>query len=476
MPLPQTFTLLVLGQGKTGLEVVRWALAHARAGANPQVTSVTVYGGASSERTADTAALEERGVAFVYGTEEVEGSYDLAVASPGISEFSPFFASAKAAAREIMGEPELAFRVSPDRWLGITGTNGKTTVTSLTQHLLTVGGFAAEAVGNIGTCAISKVEHRVPGSWFAAELSSYQLATSEELHPRAAALLNITPDHLAWHRSHENYAAAKLRLFRNMGPDDLAVVNVDDAGAAAHLDAVRATGVRVCELSAHDTGAADAAFPSDEGVLFVRLGGELTELVSVGSLRIRGAHNVLNALAAAALALFAGVRPEAVRTGLESFAPLEHRIEPVAEIDGVAYVNDSKATNTDAVLKALTAFPPRKVVIMLGGSDKGTPLEAFAREVCAHVRGVVCFGEAGPRFLQAFSEAEGSDEVDLAQADHLADALDVARSIARTGDTVLLSPACASFDEFNGFEARGARFKELVRSLAAQAGEKDASR
>lgn len=472
MALPESFSLLVLGQGKTGLEVVRWALRHASEGARPRVTSVTVYGGASSAPNAQTDQLAGRGVRFCFGTEQVEGSYDVCVASPGISEFSDFFASARAASGQIFGEPELAWRVSPERWVAVTGTNGKTTTTALTRYLLASSGMPAEAVGNIGTCAISRADDRAPGSWFVAELSSYQLATTEELHPRAGVLLNITPDHLAWHRTHENYAAAKMRLFRNMGPDDLAVIDMDDPGAAARADEVRARGIRVCELARADTGAPDAAFLSEEGVLYVRLGGRLTELLAADELRIKGEHNQVNALAAAAVALFTGADAARVREGLASFSPLEHRIEPVASIDGVAYVNDSKATNTDAVLKALTAFPDGRVVLMLGGSDKGTPLAEFAREVARQVRGVVCFGAAGPRFLKAFSETEGASEIDLAAADHLADALDVARSIAHTGDTVLLSPACASFDEFGGFEERGTRFKELVAALAsADAGE-----
>ena len=467
MALPDTFSLLVLGQGKTGLEVVRWALDHAEQGSCPRVSSVTVYGGGSSAPNDETDELAARGVRFAFGTEEVEGSYDVCVASPGISEFSDFFASARSASGQIFGEPELAWRVSPERWVAVTGTNGKTTTTALTRHLLVASGMAAEAVGNIGTCAISRVDGRTPGSWFVAELSSYQLATTEELHPHAGVLLNITPDHLAWHRTHENYAAAKMRLFRNMGPDDLAVIDMDDPGAAARADEVRARGVRVCELARADTGAPDAAFLSEEGVLSVRLGGSLVELAPMTDLHIKGEHNAANALAAAAVALFAGADAASVRQGLVSFSPLEHRIEPVAEIDGVAYVNDSKATNTDAVLKALTAFPDGRVVLMLGGSDKGTPLEEFARTVARQVRGVVCFGAAGPRFLAAFSETEGASEIDLAAADHLADALDVARSIAHAGDTVLLSPACASFDEFSGFEERGTRFKELVLGLAA---------
>ncbi len=204
--LPEHFSLLVLGQGKTGLDVVRWALPHLGSGDRCRVSSVTVYGGGQSSPNDETRALEEQGVSFVFGTETVEGSYDVCVASPGISEFSHFFASARGASDQIMGEPEFAYRLSPERWCAVTGTNGKTTTTSLLNHLLLAGGLDASAVGNIGTVATSRVNDRREGEWFCAELSSYQLATTEELHPHVGILLNITPDHLKWHRSHENYA------------------------------------------------------------------------------------------------------------------------------------------------------------------------------------------------------------------------------------------------------------------------------
>ena len=298
MPLPQTFSLLVLGQGATGLSVVEWALAHSP----ERVTSITVYGGAASKPTERTRALEARGVHFVYGTEDVEGDYGICVASPGISEFSGFFASAAAHAGEIMGEPELAYRVSRAQWCAITGTNGKTTTTSLLNHLLGTAGLESVAVGNIGVPAIEEADLHGADAWFAAELSSYQIATSAELHPRCAVLLNITPDHLAWHRTHENYAAAKIKLFANMGEDDLIIVDVEDEGVMTHADAIFTPGRRVLSLGLADAGGVDAAFVRD-GELIVRLAGAERTLVPVSDLAIAGSHNVINALAASAAAL-----------------------------------------------------------------------------------------------------------------------------------------------------------------------------
>lgn len=461
MPLPQRFSLLVLGQGTSGLEVVSWAVAHL----SDRVASVTVYGGEQSSPTDRTEELERAGARFVYGTQDIEGSFDVCVASPGISEFCEFFRNASAASAQIMGEPEFAYRLSPERWCAITGTNGKTTATSLTNELLRASGMSSVAVGNIGNTPIHEVDRRRPNEWFVAELSSYQIATTSELHPRVAVLLNITPDHLSWHRTHENYALAKIKLFENMGPEDLCIVNVEDEGIASFGDRIYIPGRRVLKLGLLDAGGDDAAFVRD-GMLVVRLSGSEHGLVRVEELKIAGAHNVLDALAASAAALACGANVEGVRRGLVAFAPLEHRIEPAGIVDGVRYVNDSKATNTDAVEAALTAFPDDRVILLLGGADKGTDLSSFMDVVVSRASGVVCFGAARERFRSALEHAAGSNVVDIAEADGLGDAIDVARSLAQRGDVVLLSPACASFDEFSGFEERGRFFKKRVQSLA----------
>lgn len=462
MPLPQRFSLLVLGQGTTGLEVVSWAVAHL----GERVDSVTVYGGATSAPNERSRALEAAGARFVYGTESIEGAYEVCVASPGISEFSDFFRNGAAASAQIMGEPEFAWRLSPERWCAITGTNGKTTVTSLANELMVASGLPSIAVGNIGTAPIREVDRRPEGEWFVAELSSYQIATTREFHPRVAVLLNITPDHLGWHKTHANYALAKIDIFRNMDESDLAIVNVEDEGISAFADRVFVPGRRVLSLGLSDAGAACAAFVRD-GRLVVRIDGVETPLVSVDELQIEGPHNVLNALAASAAALACGATPDGVRAGLVSFRPLAHRVEPVATVDGVRYVNDSKATNTDAVEKALATFSGKRVVLLLGGADKGTPLDDFMGVVASRAAAVVCFGAARERFRAALADAPGASEIDIAEADDLRDAVDVARSLAQRGDVVLLSPACASFDEFSGFEERGDAFRSYVAGLSA---------
>ena len=453
----------VLGLGKTGEAVASYLAAQL----GGRVKSVTLYGGLKSEASDATRALEDAGVRVVLGTEDVEGRYDLVVASPGIPEHAPFVESARACADELIGEPELAWRESPELWLGITGTNGKTTTTTLTRDLMRATGADAVEVGNIGRLAIGEVTDRPEGRWFVAELSSFQLAEAVHFHPRAAALLNVTPDHLAWHGSLEGYAAAKERIFANLTTDDLAVVSDEDEWCRAIIERLESRGLRVAHLHVDgDPGTPCAAFRRD-GRLVVRIDGEEHDLVGEDELHIVGDHNVQNALAASALVLSCGASVEGVRAGLRAFAPLEHRAEPCGEIGGVHFVNDSKATNTDAVEKALGAFAPDSVVLLLGGTDKGTGLSGVVAAAQRAAHAVVCYGEAGERIAAAFEDA-GSEVV---RAEHMADALDAAIAQARPGDTVLLSPACASFDEFSGFEERGRVFKRLVSERAATAGD-----
>lgn len=449
--------VLVLGLGKSGRAAARYCLEERRLGEG--VGSLTIAGGEQNDGALEFAQYcESRGAKVYFDLYTFENHYDLCIASPGISQFSRFYENAQHASDEVISEVEFAWRESDaaSRWIAVTGTNGKTTTTTLTTHILDVAGQRVEAVGNIGNTCIEAVACG-ESDVYVAETSSFQLASMRDFAPDAAILLNITPDHLYWHMTYENYAQAKAAVFANMDARGLAVVNVDDEGVRAVLPQVRAIGVRVCEVSLRDSGASWAAYV-DEGVLTVRRDGESFALISRDELPIKGEHNVMNALAAAAAAMEAGASSDAAREALRTFSPLEHRLEPCGEIGGVKFVNDSKATNVDATLKALSAFPKGKAVFLLGGHDKGTelaPLVEAARGTC---RGVVCFGAAGERFAQAFGEGA----MPCLRAAHMEDALDAALSIAEPGDCVVLSPACASFDEFDSFEHRGRVFKRLV--------------
>ena len=452
----------VLGLGRTGEAVARYLASLVPS----RVDSVTLFGGAASAPGEKTRALEELGVTVVCGTEEVTGSYDLVVASPGIPDTSDFFQSAAACSSEVIGEPELAWRESPERWVAITGTNGKTTTTSLATHLLQEGGLVAESVGNIGLPPIEAIAERPAGGWFVAELSSFPLATTRLFRPRVAVLLNVTPDHLEWHHTMEAYAAAKERAFANMGTGDLAVISVDDDWCRAAAERAAARGLRVCRLSVEREVEGPCAAFLRESTLVVRLDGVEHVLTQTSDLQIFGAHNAENALAASAVARELGVAPDDMRRGLASFSPIEHRIEPAGEVGGVRFVNDSKATNTDSVEKALTAFDKGSIVVLLGGHDKGTDLTSLAGAVRERCRVAVCFGEAGERIARAL-EGEPS-ALEVVRAPHLREAFSAAVAAARPGETVLLSPACSSFDEFNNMAERGRLFKDLVRDLAAE--------
>ncbi len=444
--------ILVLGLGKAGTAAARHAL---NAG-----DDVTVYAGkAADPASSQVIALQEAGAQVICGTEDVQGSYDLCVASPGISCNSAFYAAGKEHAAELVGECEYAFRLSPDNWIAITGTNGKTTTTALTAHLLNAAGCLAYPCGNIGDTCTASVDHRKPGETLVAEMSSYGLASTSRFAPKVAALLNITPDHLSWHGTHEAYAAAKLKIFANMTAGNTAVI-CDEVPACDELaSSLQARGVRVVIVGA-DAGD-NCAFADADGMLCVRLDGKTVQLVKTSELKIKGPHNVKNALAAAACALAYGCSAAGVAAGLAGFTALEHRIEPVGTVAGVSFYNDSKGTNVDATLVALKAFEGHPIVLLAGGRDKGTDLSGLVEACTGPVRCVICYGEAAERFFEAFEAGSVAHE----RAAGMREAFARAVNIAQEGDVILLSPACASFDEFNSFEHRGEVFKELVAGL-----------
>jgi len=456
--------ILVIGLGTSGLASARYAARLAQAG---EATSVTVVDAASGDVLEERAAvLRALGVRVQLGTDAVDGRYDLAIASPGIPPHAAIFRAAQAASGKLVSEIEFAFMRSVHTWVAITGTNGKTTTTSLVEHLLNVGGIPARAVGNIGPVAIEAVESASAGEVLVAEVSSFQLSNIDTFRPKVAVLLNLTPDHVNYHGTLEEYAAAKARVFENLSEGDVAIVDVDDPGSAPYAEKVAERGVDVVRVSRLQRHAGGATVTAD-GVLALETRGGLVELVGEDELRIRGAHNVSNALAAASAAHALGVAPGRLREGLRSFEPIAHRLEPVAEIGGVGWFNDSKATNPDAVLKALTAFGTRPLLVLLGGRNKGSDMVPLAHAVAGRARVAVCFGEAGSEIAAAF---EGLD-VRVECVSQLADAVLVAAGLAAAGDAVVLSPACASFDEFTSYEHRGDFFKRLVAELA----EKDAS-
>ena len=475
--------VLVVGLGKSGLAAARFCIAHLGAdGADDAfaVETLTVYGGKSTDAAlAFASEAAGHGIEVILDCEDVRGSYDIALVSPGISVNSAFYKNAAAVSREIVCEPELAFRYAPERWIGITGTNGKTTTTTLTAHLLEVAGLGGIACGNIGLPCIEAAIGRTDGSYLVAELSSFQLESMPTFSPRAAVLLNITPDHVEWHGSLEAYAAAKERIFAHLDASGYAIVDCTADNTRALAGRVAARGDALVAIGGPG-GLSDAYHPLgdptlvgrggcaylDDGVLTVVLDGAVHRLAAADELAIRGDHNVQNALAAGSAALVAGAGDADIAAGLRSYRPVEHRVEPCGDVDGVRFYNDSKATNTDAAIKALTAFPGQRVWMLLGGYDKGTDLGELVSACADACVGVVCFGEAAGRFLAAFADAGvGEAGLSVIEAPHMREAFAAACDAAVPGDVVLLSPACSSFDEFSSYEERGRLFKQLVADL-----------
>jgi UDP-N-acetylmuramoylalanine--D-glutamate ligase len=461
-------SICVLGLGVTGKAVVEYCLKQ-----GGRVSSLAVYDQSPNAETRAFVQGLPPDVKVVLDGAEVTGQYDTVIVSPGIAPATPIYQSALAHCQEIISEPEFAWRERPFKWVGITGTNGKTTTTTLLAHLLNSAGCKAFKVGNIGVPCIKAICEAQDSDWLVAELSSYQLHGTKWMALDAAILLNITPDHLNWHGTHEAYSADKLKVFANMSADALRVIDAVEEPTRAVLRQNCNAGNKVVPLGTADglTGdmtkrckAANAAFvDGEQQVLTVIIDGERFELISARELALKGAHNIENALAACAVALSIGVLPEALCAGLRKAAPLEHRFEPVGKVGGVFYINDSKATNTASTIKALESLAGSSTIILLGGSDKGTDLEDFAKLVANTTHTAICYGEAGPRFAKALrNRAAQGEQLAIFEANGLADAFILAKAMAREGDTVLLSPANASFDEFDSYIHRGMFFKSLV--------------
>lgn len=451
--------LLILGLGTSGEAAAKWALGRAAEGAEVRVTIVDSSTGEALERRAQP--LRELGAEVLLGSDELPAA-DLIVASPGIKPTTPLMKAAFDSRVPVISELELAYRVSSAPWVAITGTNGKTTTTALVAHLLCEAGFPAEPAGNIGPAAVSTAAAMGPAGVIVAEVSSFQLTLSRDFHPRVGVLLNITPDHIDYHGSMEAYAAEKAKVFANMVPGDTAVIDIDDEGSAPYADRVAERGVIVRRVSRLGCPMADAY--ARDGMLWLIDAGQAQPLVSAEDLGIKGEHNVSNALAAAASARAFGADLESIRLGLVSFRPIEHRLEPAGIVGGVEFFNDSKATNPDAVMKALTAFGDRRLVVMLGGRNKGVDMHPLARAVAARADVAVLFGEAGVEIGEAFRDLD----IETVTVAGVAEALDASRARANPGDVVLLSPGCTSFDEFSGYEERGTYFKRLVTEAGDQ--------
>jgi UDP-N-acetylmuramoylalanine--D-glutamate ligase len=408
----------------------------------------------------EAVALKSEGVGLVPGDVPMWllDQVELVVMSPGVpSKVIPARYADRAGA-EVIGEVELASRFLRGRIVGITGSNGKTTTTTLIGEILKDAGLSVQVGGNIGTALISMVESSSDDGWTVVELSSFQLETIVGFHPTVALCLNVTPNHMDRYETLMDYAAAKHRLFRNQTAGDVAILNADDEIVSSWARGLRA---HVTSFSVRRE--------LDEG-LFLRNGREIVSRTKDGErvlmmrdeMQLRGLHNVENVLAALAAGLSCGASPDSMRETIKRFKPVEHRLEFVEEIGGVKFYNDSKATSVDATLKALEAFAEEdgKVVLILGGRGKQAPYAPLAPLIRSIVRKLVLVGEDADTI-----ERELKQDASMERANDMTDAVRRAHQAAEAGDIVLLAPACASFDMFKSFEHRGDVFKSEVQSL-----------
>ncbi len=380
------------------------------------------------------------------------------ILSPGISMENPLVQEALRRGINVTGEAELAYRNYRGHIIGITGTNGKTTTTMLVGEMLKTLPCITGVGGNIGMALTREVEHMPENSWLAAELSSYQLETVQKFRAEIAVILNLTPDHLTRHHTMQAYGEAKCNIFKNQRPEDITLLNFDDPVVKSWGGLVPG---RLCWFSRREI--LPQGIYMQNGDFIIAWNGIKEVICNKSDLQIFGGHNEENVLAAIGAAFFAGVEPGNIASALKSFKGVEHRIEYTATINGVPYYNDSKATNTDSVIKALEAFDGH-LILIAGGRDKLTPLDEMMQLVKVKADTLILLGEAAGRFYEAAEKAGVSD---IRRVNSMREAVELAHKIAARPQKVLLSPACSSFDMFENFPQRGRCFKNIVAELAA---------
>ncbi len=384
---------------------------------------------------------------------DVYGHTDLVIVSPGVPLDLQFIKDFKKMNVPIIGEIELAYRYINNPLVAVTGTNGKTTTTALTGKIFEIGGKNPEVVGNIGVPIIGKIDVVKKDQYFVVEVSSFQLETIQKFRPAAAAILNITPDHLNRHGSLDSYAALKFRLFENQQENDVAVINADDKICAMRANQINSRILFFSRLSPQENG-----IYLTGNKMMVRWDDEEKHVIDIEQIKIPGNHNVENAMAAAGLAIASNVSIEAIKEGLMTFNGVEHRIEQVAQINGVNFVNDSKATNPDAAMKAIEAVDA-PIILLAGGMDKHNDFKELFLSFNQKVTHVFVYGETADQLLQT---AKSENYRNIEKVRDLEEAVYKASKMAKAGYTILLSPACASWDMYPSYEHRGNHFKEIV--------------
>ena len=448
--------VLVVGLGKSGIASAQFL---AMRGARVTVSDTRTQ----NELKGQIPALLDRGIAVESGGhgERTFRDQDLIVVSPGVPSDLPQLTRARAQGIPVIGEIELAARFLKGKIVAITGSNGKTTTTTLCGDLIASSSQRTLVGGNIGTPVILLVDDSTDETVNVIEVSSFQLETIETFHPHIAVVLNITPDHLDRHGSMEAYTAAKARIFENQTSSDYAVLNLDDAGSVGLAPATKSQ-IRWFTRKLQLSGDRSGAFVRD-GDIYWRDGGKEEKIMPASEITLKGAHNLENILAAVAVGRLCGCDAVSIRNAVRKFKAVEHRLQHVGTIAGVEYYNDSKATNVDATIKAIESFPG-KIHLILGGKDKDSDYTLMNSLLRERVKRVYTIGAAADKIRSHVQSA-----VEVLPCRTLDNAVERAHDLAQSGDIVLLAPACSSFDQFENYEHRGRTFRSLVERLGAPA-------
>lgn len=402
--------------------------------------------------------LKEKGVATYFGKVPEDMSvFDILVLSPGVPPQLDFIQAAQAAGAEIIGELELAYRLTPAHFAAITGTNGKTTTTTLVGEIFKAAGRDTAVVGNIGNPVVTEAVAADGSAWMVTEVSSFQLETTKDFKPEVSAILNLTPDHLNRHKTMKAYGDAKARVAVNQTPDEYLVINYDDKAA---LELAAQSKAKVVPFSRKETLEA-GAYLDGTSIVIRDFDGTVHHICDTGDVRIIGDHNIENVLAAAAISYYAGIDEETIGSAVRAFPGVEHRIEFCGRKDGVDYYNDSKGTNVDAAVIALKALR-NNIILIAGGDGKAQDFTDLAKHLNGAVTAMVLLGRDAPIIEEAARKAGFTD---IYNCSTMEECVRKASELARSGDKVLLSPACASWDMYPSFEVRGRHFKECVRDI-----------
>jgi UDP-N-acetylmuramoylalanine--D-glutamate ligase len=450
--------VLVVGVGRSGMAAAEVLRARGtsvvatdekpREALREQIAQLETWGA----RFVEPSALQQTGA-----TDGILARAAYAVLSPGVPPTSAVVRTIRAAGVRVIGEVELAFELCKAPIAAVTGTKGKSTTTALVGHLLRASGRTAYVGGNIGNPLVREVLDAKSGDWVVAEVSSFQLETTEAFRPRVAAIVNVTADHLDRYASMDEYAEAKYRIFANQTPGDSFVGNLDDQ----RLHSLRRSGRIVAKQAWYTAGDARGGatmYVRDGAIVYAAPNAPAQSIIALREIPIPGEHNVRNVMAALLVAAAAGCDPTALRDAVRSFAPMKHRMQPVAEIEGVLYVDDSKSTNPDSVIAALHSYD-RPIVLIAGGRSKGAAFDEMAAQIDARAKAAILVGESSAEIAALLRSAP------VTHAQTLSDAVRAAREYVLPGDVVLLSPGCASFDQFASAEDRGEKFTAAVLAM-----------